>query len=94
MINFLINMTILVIISNVIYKVAKFFIFGKLFAKKTKRKSILGKVWILVSNRIHYQLDQSIKSQKEKRSATQEQTSTKRASAKVIPIKNHKLKTN
>lgn len=80
-----INLVEIIIIAQVLYKIGRFFLTKKKYGKNKKGKSIIGKVAYLISNNMHYCLDNRIKAQI-KRNADERQQS----SNKVIEIKKYK----
>lgn len=72
------------VVAKILYRISKFF-FGIGFKKGKKEKGIVGKLLYLASRNIHYKLDDKIKSQKEKRLAESQQTSSN-----VVQMKNYK----
>ena len=83
MIKFLVNIIEITMILMVIGKTLKF------LCKKDKKykKSILGKIGVLASNKIHHKLDMMIKTQKERLVVKSE--SQQDSQGKVIKLEKH-----
>jgi len=86
MIKFLINILEIAIILRVLYKTVRWLWGGR--KKRKYRKTILGKVILLISRRIHYSLDCMIKKQKESLA------NSKQDQKKVIDFRRYKHNTN
>jgi len=83
MMELLINLVKVYLFVLLTWNVGKF-----LLGKHGKKKSIIGKVLMLISNRVGYMLDDMLKRQKRKRYKVLHHTKV----AKVIDIKKYKVK--
>lgn len=84
MMKFLLDVLQIVILIKLSYSVVKWV----LGVRKSKRKSIASKIVKLLSNRIHYQLDNALKKQKQTLRPTH--GFVKPTNAKVIPLRKTK----
>jgi len=92
MLKFLLEILEIVIVLKISYKLLKYFLFRKK-STKSKRKglSITGKIWVLISRRVHYKLNQMLKTQKESLASANTEIQDP-SNTKVVNIRKYKSK--
>ncbi|HHX70871.1 MAG TPA: hypothetical protein GX708_22820 [Gallicola sp.] len=89
MIELFLELLQLYVIAKILVKVAKF-LFSKKKIKKKYKRSILTKGWLLIANRIHYELNSMLRRQRAKLDAKRAAENQQPESDKIISLARYK----